>query len=210
MQSNDDRLRLAYSSEVNARDSRVHPHPAPEALLALAERAGAEAGRLETLDHVMACATCQRELDLIRASVSAAGVPRQRMWFRSPVFATIAIAAALVIAAGIKVFMVSSGDLESGRALRGGAAVATYPARWAPAGLTLSWRPTADASSYRVELIDESGAALVDSSMRDTDTTIVVADSLTRGRRGLSWSVTATLGDGSTVASNPTRLVTPR
>ena len=208
MQSNDERLRLAYTSEVNARDSRARPHPTPEALLALAECAGAEGGRLETLDHVMACATCQRELDLIRASVSAADVPRPRTWFRPPVFATMAIAAALVIAAGIKVFIASSGDIESGRALRGGAAVATYPARWAPTGVTLSWHPTADASSYRVELIDESGAALVDSIVRDTS--IVVADSLARGRRGLSWSVTATLGDGSTVASNPTRLVTPR
>ena len=49
MQSNDERLRLAYTSEVNARDSRARPHPTPEALLALAERAGAEGGRLETV-----------------------------------------------------------------------------------------------------------------------------------------------------------------
>jgi len=53
--------------------------------------------------------------------------------------------------------------------------------------------------------VDENGAAVVDSTMRDT--TVVVPDSLLRDRRELTWSVSATLGDGSTVTSLPTRLV---
>jgi hypothetical protein len=78
--------------------------------------------------------------------------------------------------------------------------------RWLPSvGAGLAWRPTAGAASYRVEVVDENGAAVVDSTMRDT--TVVVPDSLLRDRRELTWSVSATLGDGSTVTSLPTRLV---
>jgi len=85
--------------------------------------------------------------------------------------------------------------------------VSTYPVRWIPSvGAGIAWRPTAGAENYRLEVVDESGSAVVDSTMRDT--TFVLADSLVRNRR-MTWSVTATLGDGSTVTSLPGRLVPP-
>jgi len=56
-------------------------------------------------------------------------------------------------------------------------------------------------------VIDAAGSALVDSTVRDT--TFVLADSLAKAPRTLSWTVTATLGDGSTVSSLPVRLVPP-
>lgn len=206
MQSNDERLRLAYTAALEAR-ARTGPHPEPEALLAVAERSGSEADRLAVLDHVMSCGTCRHELDLVRASLTAAGMPRQRTWFRSPSVGLMAIAAMLLLAAGVRLFMTST-DVESGPVLRGAAAVSTYPARWLPAGdAGLAWRPVTDAANYRVEVIDDAGAAVVDSTMRDT--TFVVSEALLRDRRGLSWSVTATLGDGSTLPSQPVRLVPP-
>ena len=117
-----------------------------------------------------------------------------------------AIAATLLVVAGVRLFMTSSVDQEAGPRLRGGSAVTTYPARWLPSvGAGLAWRPTAGAESYRLEVVDENGVAVVDSTMRDT--TLVVPDSLLRNRRELTWSVSATLGDGSTVTSLPTRLV---
>ena len=86
--------------------------------------------------------------------------------------------------------------------------MATYPVRWLPTGAAgLAWRPTADAVSYRLEVIDEAGAALVDSTMRDT--AFVLTDSLAKTQRTLSWTVSATLGDGSTVSSLPVRLARP-
>ena len=207
MHSNDERLRLAYNASLEARAS-LPSHPEPEALLAVAERSGTEADRLAVLDHVMACAVCRRELDLIRASAAAAGMPRQRTWFRSPSFGLLALAAVLLIIAGVRMYM-ASGDAEAGPHLRGGSAVATYPARWLPSGdAGLAWRPTTDAASYRVEVLDEAGNAVVDSTVRDTS--LVVPDALLRNRRGLSWSVTATRGDGSTVASLAVRLVPGR
>ena len=207
MQSNDERLRLAYGTTLESRADARRSHPEPEALVALAERSGSEAVRLEVLDHVMACDTCRRELDLVRASLSAAGMPRQRSWFRSPSVGLMAIAASLLIVAGVRLLSIS-GDVETGPRLRGGSAVSTYPVRWLPSGdAGLAWRPTADAVSYRLEVIDEAGSALVDSTMRDTS--FVLADSLAKNQRGLSWTVTATLGDGSTVSSLPLRLAHP-
>jgi len=208
MSSNDERLRAAYGASLEKRGRDVRgSHPEPEALLALVERSGSEAVRLELLDHVMACDACRRELDLVRASVAAAGTPRQATWFRSPSIGLMALAATLLVVAGVRLYVASS-DSEAGPRMRGGSGVATHPVRWLPnVGAGLAWTPTTGAESYRVEVVDESGAAVVDSTMRDT--TLMVAESLLRNRRGITWSVTATLGDGSTVTSLPTRLVPP-
>jgi len=208
MSSNDERLRGAYGASLEKRGRDVRgSHPEPEALLALVERSGSEAVRLELLDHVMACDACRRELDLVRASVAAAGRPRQATWFRSPSIGLVALAATLLVVAGVRLYVASS-DSEAGPRMRGGSGVATHPVRWLPnVGAGLAWTPTTGAESYRVEVVDESGAAVVDSTMRDT--TLMVAESLLRNRRGITWSVTATLGDGSTVTSLPTRLVPP-
>ena len=210
MSSNDERLRTAYRAALGTRAHAARvSHPEPEALVAVVERSRSEAVRLEILDHVMACAECQRELDIVRASLTAAGMPRQRTWFRSPSIGLMALAATLLVVAGVRLFTVtSSDDVEAGPTLRGGSGVSTYPARWLPAvGAGLAWRPTAGAESYRLEVVDAAGAAVVDSTMRDT--VFVVSDSLLRNRRELTWSVTATLGDGSTVTSLPLRLVPP-
>ena len=203
----DERLRNAYQFSLEDRAKSRVMHVAPEALLALAERSGNEAVRLETLDHVMSCDVCRRDFDLIRASVVAAGAPRRSTWFRSPAIGMIALAATLLIVAGVRLFM-SSADSEAGPRLRGGAGVATYPVRWLPTvGAGLAWKPAVGAENYRIEVVDEGGTAVVDANVRDT--VFVVADSLLRNRRGVTWSVTATLGDGSTVTSLPSPLVSP-
>lgn len=205
--SNDERLRLAYGVSLTERArGKTDLHPPPEALLALAERSGNETVRLETLDHVMSCEACRRDFDLVRASVVAAA-PRQRTWFRSPSIGLMAIAATLLVVAGVRLYIASS-DSDAAPVLRGGAGVATYPVRWLPnVGAGLAWRPTEGAASYRLEVIDDAGVAVVDSTMRDT--TYLITDSLLRSRRGLSWSVTATLANGSTVTSLPNRLAAP-
>jgi hypothetical protein len=206
MQPNDERLRLAYSASLEAR-AATGSHPEPEAFVAVIERSGSEAVRLDVLDHVMSCSACRHELDLIRASLTAAGLPKHRTWFRSPSIGLMALAAMLLIVAGVRLFMAST-DIEAGPRLRGGSAASTYPSRWLPSGdAGLAWRPVDDAASYRLEVIDEAGAAVVDSTVRDTS--FVVSEALVRNRRGLSWSVTATLGDGSSLPSLPVRLVPP-
>ena len=145
--SHDERLRNAYELSLEDRAKARVMHVAPEALLALAERSGNEAVRLETLDHVMSCDVCRRDFDLVRASVVAAGVPKQqRTWFRSPSMGLIALAATLLVVAGVRLFM-SSGDSEAGPRLRGGTGVATYAVHWLPTvGAGLAWKPTVGAA----------------------------------------------------------------
>ena len=208
MSTNDDRLRVAYKTGLEQRASASRgAHPEPEALVALVERSGSEAVRLEILDHVMSCDPCRRELDLVRAGLGAVGLQRQRTWFRSPSVGLMALAATLLLVAGVRLY-VAAQDAESGPRLRGGSAITVHPVRWLPSvGAGLAWRPTDGADSYRLEVVDESGTAVVDSILRDTS--FVLADSLVRGHRGISWLVTATLGDGSTVTSLPTRLIPP-
>ena len=142
MHSNDEQLRLAYGASLAERAHKGAAHPQPEALLALAERSGREAERLEVLDHVMACGACRRDFDLVRASVLAAAAPRQRTWFRSPSIGLMAIAATLLMVAGLRLF-VASREADTGSLMRGGSAVSTYPVRWLPSiGAGLAWRPT--------------------------------------------------------------------
>lgn len=208
MTPNDERLRLAYGDALaHRRQIDRAACPEPEALLAVAARSGSEAVRLQVLDHVMQCDRCRREFDLVRASVMATGAPRQRSWFRSPSIGLMAIAALLLIAAGVRLYGTSR-DLEAGPRLRGGAAAWAYPARWlSTVGVGLAWRPTVGAVAYRVEVVDETGRAVIDSTMRDTS--LFVNDSLLRGHRELVWTVAATLGDGTSVNSLPVRLVPP-
>src|SRR5499427_10598166 len=138
MHSNDERLRLAYGAALEGRtDASRRSHPEPEALVALAERSGSEAVRLEVLDHVMSCDACRHDLDVVRASLSAAGMPRQRTWFRSPSVGLMALAASLLIVAGVRLLTTSS-DVETGQRLRGGSAVSTYPVSWLPTGAAIA------------------------------------------------------------------------
>jgi hypothetical protein len=74
--SDDERLRQLYQRSMTSAD-RDGERPANgctsrEDLALLASGDGDEARRLAILDHVMTCADCQRELDLVRAAGSAA------------------------------------------------------------------------------------------------------------------------------------------
>ena len=70
---NDEQLREIYGGLMTT-SARRGPSscPAPEALLALVRREGPEETRLATLDHVMSCADCRSEFDLLR-SIELAG-----------------------------------------------------------------------------------------------------------------------------------------
>ena len=206
MTLNDEQLRLAYasSSQRRAPADRV-ACPAPEALLAVVERTGHESVRLETLDHAMMCDRCRRDLDLIRASAGAAGVPRPRTWFRSPSVGLMALAASLLAVAGVRLYMTTA-DAESGPRLRGGAGIVTHPVARAAGGVRLAWRPPTGAMSYRLEVL-QAGRAVLDTTMRDTS--FVVSDSLVGGSAEVSWTVSAILDDGTTVSSLPSPLRSP-
>ena len=210
----DDReLRQAYDELLRTRAPRGRAAcPSPEALLALVEREGAEDERMRTLDHVMSCAACRRDFDLLRTAtdsatralaelgdVQAIGTRRHLPW------RPLAIAAGLVVAVGIGVV---SRDMRTTTPplLRGsGHTVALLAPEPRPDGsLLLQWRRLPDAARYRVELFTPSGrmvagATLADSSYVVTPGAVAMGDSL-------RWMVTAIRGDGSEARSRTERL----
>jgi hypothetical protein len=205
----DARLRAAFRAVADTRPvSERVSCPAPELLLELVERRGAEEARLETLDHVMSCGACRREVDLLRTAVSAAEetMPQQR---RATTFPTrwMAIAATVVVAAGIGLVW-QLRDREAPFVMRGGGQLALHEATRTTTGDALvAWRPATGARSYDVTVLDETGVELA--NRRVSDTTLVLADSLVGGRRGLVVSVTAALGDGSTEGPVSGRITVP-
>lgn len=205
----EERLRDAYALLVRAPRDRA-ACPAPNALLAVVERQGREDERLATLHHVASCAACRRELDLLRAAARAA---RATSLARGGRFASwtrpIALAATVMVAAGVAMWVGGRGAERAG-VMRGGEALALYPARRAdPGGEMLSWRPAPGAMRYELTLIDGDGRELLRRVVPDTAS--VVADSIVRDARDVVVSVSAVLEDGSSLgpSSAPLSSLTP-
>ncbi|MDZ7778969.1 MAG: hypothetical protein U5R14_03395 [Gemmatimonadota bacterium] len=162
----DEQLREAYARIVEERAPTDRAScPAPEALVALVERDGPEAERLRTLDHVMACASCRPELELLRTAEKAASptsgpaVPRYAM----------AAGIALALIGGTLWFLVSPGAApvyrdgasDASELVEPLGAVASPPSR-------LLWRSVEDAVRYEVELLESDGTLLFRSTTTDT------------------------------------------
>lgn len=172
----------------------------PEALLALVEGRGEEGERLRTLDHTMACPSCRRDLELLRA-LSAAR-PAARTGVRWP----LALAASLgVLVAGGAALWLVLGTEESG-VLRGDEARVALVAPAHDAEVegppTLVWRGLEGASDYRVEVLDADGAPAVEEVVADTVLALGPDDTRLRAGEGYSWWVQALREDGTRVASD--------
>ena len=208
----DGELRQAYDELLRARGPRDRSAcPSPEALLALVEREGAETDRLRTLDHVMSCAGCRRDFDLLRTATDPAtravgelGAVRPIGARRRLPWRPLAIAAGLVVAVGIGV--VSRGARTTTPLLRGsGHTVALLAPEPRPDGsLLLQWRRLPDATRYRVELFTPSGHMVVGATLADSS--YVVTPGAVAAGDSLRWMVTAIRGDGSEARSRTERL----
>jgi hypothetical protein len=169
----DSALRELYAGRVVRRpDSRAHC-PDPEALQALVRREGPEEARLRTLDHVMACAACRPEFDLLRSvedagrRLGATGSASRRSWLMPA-----ALAAALLLAVGLGRWSVGSGGEDD--VVRGGPAAGTVqlltPPVQATAGdsLLFSWQPVPGATRYHLEVLDSAGEVAFQTETADT------------------------------------------
>jgi hypothetical protein len=204
----DERLRELYARAIEERTTGARADcPAPERLLALARREGDEQERLRTLDHVMSCGNCMRELELLRVIENAGArssgsnviVPRTTpvSWRRA---VPLALAASLVLAVGIslrqRATSVRSDDVERGVSaslvVHGSSDVTIGQAD----SLALAWRPVPGASRYVVEVLDDAGRAVM--TQRSGDTLLVVHDlrALTPGREYRWWVRTDDAGSG--------------
>jgi hypothetical protein len=163
-------LKDAYQAHLARSRAGRSACPSPEAIQALVHREGDESSRLATLDHVMSCRDCRAELDLLR-TVEAAGVragaasaPGRRQWMIPA-----ALAATLLLAVGLGRIVLRPSDdtVRSGDATR---VELLAPGADVPAGAPVSfaWRPVEGASSYRLEVLNESGDLAIEAQTHDT------------------------------------------
>ena len=203
----DARLRELYEQALAARGAGVRAHcVTPDAMLALVRREGAEDERLATLDHVMACRECARELELLRAieqagaaSGAAAVAPEREgaatvvplrgrarpAWQR---FVPLALAASLLLAIGIGVLDrgpraedVTRGDAAAVTLLAPGPDVRSGPP------VTFVWRPVPHALRYTLEVLDDDGNVVFTTATPDTTVTITDASRLAPGAEYRWW-----------------------
>lgn len=181
----------------------------PEKLLGLVRREGTEELRLQTLDHVMACKACRRELDLLRAVEQAGvgmgvGTEDRPGWQKS---APLALAASLLLAVGIALGVRYSGDQTD--VPRGGveAVVLLAPPKRVPGDqpVVFAWRPVPNAHQYVFELLDagseRNGTPAV--SRTTSDTSLVLEPAQLSGAGEYQWWVRALTPAGA--LASPTR-----
>lgn len=208
----DDRLRELYTLAQAGRPAgRGGEHPTPETIAALVRREGPEEARLVTLDHVMSCADCRRDFDLLRA-VERSGVDSgvagraggRRAWLMPA-----ALAASFLLAVGLGRTVLRSGGDDTTRGDSHGAVVLVQPGREARAGdaLTFSWRAVPGASRYEIELLDADGGVVVSAATPDTTVSSAATRALPPG--DYRWWVRATTPDARSLRSalRPLRLV---
>jgi hypothetical protein len=206
----DERLRELYATAL-ARRPGGGTHPSPEAIAALARREGPEEARLATLDHVMECADCRRDFDLLR-TVERAGADsgvagraaRRRSWLIPA-----ALAASLLLAVGIGRQLLRSAGTDTTRGSgESGAVVLVQPGPELRAGepITFAWRPVPGASRYQLELLDVRGSVAAAAATGDTAASPEAARGLPPGE--YRWWVRVTTSDARTLRSplRPLRL----
>ena len=191
---NDEQLRDMYAGVVTSRErSRRGACPEPEAILALVRREGAEEARLATLDHVMSCADCRSEFDLLR-SIEVAGadagasVRPGRRWA-----APLALAASVLLAVVLgRYALPGQPDSDVVRSGAGDRVTLYAPPPEAVTGspILFAWQPIAGASRYRLEVMNPGGEVVLEAETADTAILLQSSAELAAGE--YQWWVGAT------------------
>jgi len=203
----DEALRAAYQRALDAR--RVGGREscvAPEAMLALLRREGGEEERLEALDHVMGCAACHSEFELLRSLEQAGAATTERArpaGLRIPPRAAVPLALAasvvLVITVGQRLRSPDAPDVERGTTNE---VTLLEPTPEIEDGTppTFAWKPVPGAQSYELEVLDDSGALVWGAKTSETSVTLSDPRLLPPGR-SYRWWVRATTASGNQRAS---------
>jgi hypothetical protein len=206
----DERLRDLYATAQAQRPVGDGAHAAPEAIDALVRREGPEEARLATLDHVMSCAECRRDFDLLRAVERAgveSGAAAERTAKRRSWLMPAAVAASVLLAVGVGRSVLRSDGDDTTRG-SGDAVELMHPGPNAPGGdsLTFSWHAVPGATRYELELLDAGGG--VAASAATTDTTAAPASARALPPGDYRWWVRATTSDARSLRSalRPLRL----
>ena len=224
-------LRAAYARLLAARAASPNAasadDPDADALLALAEGRGTEEERLRTLERVMRTSRGREELEIVRAAVRAAreraadtappwpvtSAPRAVPTWRPRRRTVLGGIAGALAAAALLLVVRSDRRTETtplAPDIRRGPGVEPQLALVAPAdGDIVSsvprfvWRRAQGATLYRLDIVDEAGAAVYGASTADTTFTLPADVRLAPGR-AYTWWVRA---EESTLRASPRRFV---
>jgi hypothetical protein len=169
---NDDQLREWY--QARARRPIGTDHPPADALVRLVRREGPEPDRLAVLDHVLQCAECGPDFELLRA-IDRANPPAHRFPF--PVW--LPLAAAVVLAVGTTLWWRRDREPIVVRGRSGSGPVLITPAETVVPSdrpLTFRWHAMPNATRYRLELLAEDGRVVFTAD--GSDTVAAVPDSV--------------------------------
>lgn len=210
----DEQLRQLYADATRARTTpRRAECPDTDALVALARREGPEPQRLQTLDHVMACADCRREFELFRAIQQAGRAETKpstpHVYWKRPLVLTLgtALAAGLALVAVLQPWSTRRPGGETTSVMRGSAADVALAAPVADTlissgALTFVWRSVPAVRRYTLEVLTPEGAVRALWETTDTTATIPASD---LGAGDLRWRVRAQM-DGGELRSATRRL----
>jgi hypothetical protein len=205
---NDEQMREIYGGVMTAR-ARRGPSACPtlEAILALVRREGSEESRLVTLDHVMGCADCRSEFDLLRsielAGAEAGGTARPGRRWLAPVALAASVLLAVVIGRSVLPGTPERDVVRSGENDRL-TLLAPPPQAATGAPLLFAWHPIPGASRYRLEVMDTAGEVVLEAESADTAVLLRGAADLEPGH--YQWWVGATAPDEVRSALRPLRL----
>jgi len=196
-------LREIYDRLLRERGSGA-PDISVETVQALAAGSYAGADRIELLDRVLSNPVTARELRFFgELATEAPKAPSRRVM-------PLALAATLLLSAGaVTVWTLTRPPVDQVRGEPDGF-VLVEPGQEATIGRgsRFVWRSVPGAASYRLELVDADGNLAF--SAATADTAAVSPDSLAVLSPGFYLArVHATLGDGTTTRSSPTRLRVP-
>ena len=167
----------------------------------LVEKRGSEEERLRTLDHVMGCARCREEFEMLRATILAGHRTRSAIPLK-----TLAVAASIVFLAASGLLyraVTGGGDREADVYRSGPGVVLVSPAGEIPRGpVSFSWRSVPGTLRYQVDVIDSAGRAVFSTNTADTSFALPDSVRLVTGA-GYTWSVRAELSDGGAARGTP-------
>jgi hypothetical protein len=198
--TSDQQLQDAYRDLLRQRPRDRAACPAPEAVVALIEQRGSDADRLATLDHVMSCAGCKADFDLMRTVAGRkAGPGRRGRW---------PLAAAAVVAlsvSGSLVFMELRARSAGQDIERGGAdevELVSPRGNTATRPVTFTWRKATGPARYSLEVFNPAGDAVYGVDVTDTSV-VLPATVLLQVGTTYHWWVLIRTADGSEVRTAP-------
>ena len=196
----DQQLQDAYRDLLRQRRRDRAGCPLPEVLVGLIEQRGSEAERLATLDHVMSCAGCRADFDLMRTVAAGQAVPvRPGRW---PLAAAAAVA---LLMSGSLLFAALRARNSREDVVRGAADGVELVSPLGDAHdrpVTFTWRKAPGPARYSLEVFTAAGDAVYATDVTDTSVVLPASVSLQAGTT-YHWWVLVRTADGAEVRSPP-------